>query len=280
MDPSAFPAFSVAPIGVVRSPFKEKRDAPRQAIVAAEATGTLELFAGRGYEHALRDLAGWDRVWVLFWFHEAKHFAPTVLPPRSTVKRGLFATRSPHRPNPIGLSAVKLLGVDGLSVRVAELDILDGTPLLDVKPYVPYADAFPEAGTGWLDEEASTAPQAPRPDDPRAPWNVQFAPNAEARLAFLEARGLAPRKAVVEALALGPAPHPYRRIRERNGVPELASKDWRFPFATDVAARTLTVLTVRSGHRPADLFAAPRPGADDASFAAHRDFVAAFADGV
>jgi tRNA-Thr(GGU) m(6)t(6)A37 methyltransferase TsaA len=279
MDPTTPQPLQLTPIGVVRSPFREKREAPRQAIVAAEATGTLELFAGHGYEHALRDLAGWDRIWVLFWFHEAKHFAPTVLPPRSDVKRGLFATRSPHRPNPIGLSAVKLLGVEGLTVRVAELDILDGTPLLDVKPYVPYADAFPEAGTGWLADEGTAATHVGlRPEDPRAPWKVQFTPNAEGRIAFLEARGLAPRSAVVDALSLGPAPHPYRRIREKNGVPELASKDWRFPFSIDASARTMTVLTVRSGHRPADLFGTP-PAEND-PLTTHRDFVATFADGM
>ena len=133
------------PIGVVHSPFREKREAPRQGTANGSAEGTIELFSSSGMEHAVCDLEGFERLFLLFHFHEAKHFRPKVQPPRSSVRRGVLATRSPHRPNPIGLTVVRLWRVEGLRLHVGDLDVIDGTPVLDIKPYVPYADAFPDA---------------------------------------------------------------------------------------------------------------------------------------
>jgi len=104
-------------------------------------------------EETLRDLAGFAYIWVIFVLHKSEGWAPTVRPPRGPrVKRGVFATRSPHRPNAIGLSAVELTGIEGRTLRLRGVDLLDGTPVLDIKPYVPYADAFPLAKAGWIDE--------------------------------------------------------------------------------------------------------------------------------
>ncbi len=139
----------VRSIGIVRSPFVEKVQAPRQACAGRDALGRIEILPR--YEHALADLSGFDRIWVLFWFDRARDAPAKVLPPRSSVKRGVFATRSPHRPNPIGMSAVRLERIEGLTLFVRDLDILDQTPVLDLKPYLPYADAFPDAKTGWLE---------------------------------------------------------------------------------------------------------------------------------
>jgi tRNA-Thr(GGU) m(6)t(6)A37 methyltransferase TsaA len=131
-------SYSFAPIGIVRSPFRERVDAPRQSTArdARGVAGTIELFAGHDFEHALSDVDRFDHLWVLFVFHrnveQGRGWKPKVLPPRSVKRRGLFATRSPHRPNPIGLSVVRLLRVDGLVLHVEDLDILDGTPVLDL----------------------------------------------------------------------------------------------------------------------------------------------------
>ena len=119
---------------------------------------------------ALRGLEGFDRIWVLFRFHRSQGWAPLVRPPRKGAGRlGVLATRSPHRPNALGLSAVELLEVDGRTLKVRGVDFLDGTPVLDIKPYVPYADAFPEARAGWIDavDEASGRNSAPGPRRPR-----------------------------------------------------------------------------------------------------------------
>jgi tRNA (adenine37-N6)-methyltransferase len=102
---------------------------------------------------ALDDLEGIERIWVIAHLHLNTGWNAKVLPPRGPrQKRGLFATRSPHRPNSIGLSAVRLVGVDGFTLHVEEIDLIDGTPILDVKPYVPYADAFPDARAGWIEQ--------------------------------------------------------------------------------------------------------------------------------
>jgi tRNA-Thr(GGU) m(6)t(6)A37 methyltransferase TsaA len=138
-------------IGVIRSPFKDQTGTPIQPAFAEGAEGTVEI--DEAYRASLSDLHGFDRVWLIYWFDRAGEYRQRVIPYRDVAPRGLFATRAPVRPNPIGLSCVRLLAVDvskGI-LKVADLDILDGTPLLDIKPYVPAFDAFPSAAAGWLD---------------------------------------------------------------------------------------------------------------------------------
>jgi tRNA-Thr(GGU) m(6)t(6)A37 methyltransferase TsaA len=242
------------PIGHVRSPFLDKADAPRQAAVARGVAGTVELLPQ--YADALSDLEGFDRIWLLFWFDRAEGWRSKVLPPRSDRKRGLFATRSPHRPNPIGLSAVRLERVEGLVLHIRDLDLIDRTPILDVKPYIAYADAFPDASTGWLEPDAAGPAAVATPADPRARWTVRFEPAAEEALAWIAARaGEGLRGRIEQALALGPAPHAYRRIKEAaDGRRTLAAKEWRAEFRVESAERrAIVVERIRSGYRPRDL---------------------------
>ncbi len=167
--------FTYHAIGLVRSPYRNRIDAPHQApVVAGTETGgpaeaSLELDPSLP-EEILRDLAGFERIWLVFAFHRSEGWAPLVQPPRGPrVKRGVLATRSPHRPNAIGLSCVELVAVEGRTLRLRGVDLLDGTPVLDVKPYVPYADAFPDARAGWIDDvDAATGRHsAPGPKRPR-----------------------------------------------------------------------------------------------------------------
>ncbi|MDR3633609.1 MAG: tRNA (N6-threonylcarbamoyladenosine(37)-N6)-methyltransferase TrmO [Isosphaeraceae bacterium] len=130
-------------IGTIHSPFRESVGTPVQPSSAQPAEGKIEVFAP--FTEGLRDLAGFERVWLLFWCHRARPARLSVVPYRDTVERGLFATRAPARPNPIGLSAVRLRSIVGNVLHVGELDILDGTPLLDIKPYIPLYDSFPAA---------------------------------------------------------------------------------------------------------------------------------------
>jgi tRNA-Thr(GGU) m(6)t(6)A37 methyltransferase TsaA len=169
MDASAF---TYRPIGFMRSPYAKRIDAPHQpTVVAGTETGapaeaTLELEAWLP-ETALRDLAGFERIWLIFAFHLSEGWAPRG--PRA--KRGVLATRSPHRPSAIGLSCVELVAIEGRTLRLRGVDLLDGTPVLDLKPYVPYADAFPGAMAGWIDavDVATGAHSAPGPRKPRRP---------------------------------------------------------------------------------------------------------------
>ena len=166
---------SFHPIGFVRSPYAKRMDAPHQpTVVAGTESGavveaTLELAADLP-DTVLRDLAGFERIWLVFLFHLSEGWAPLVQPPRGPKgKRGVLATRSPHRPNPIGLSCVELVAVEGRTLRLRGVDLLDGTPVLDIKPYVPYADAFPQARAGWIDavDAATGVHSAPGPKKPR-----------------------------------------------------------------------------------------------------------------
>jgi tRNA (adenine37-N6)-methyltransferase len=144
------------PIGVARTPYRERHGTPQQAHVTSgegRARATIELFPSVVPREALDDLEGIERLWIISHLHLNVGWNAKVMPPRGErKKRGLLATRSPHRPNGIGLSSVRLVRVEGFLLHVEEIDLLDGTPILDVKPYVPYADAFPDAKAGWIDE--------------------------------------------------------------------------------------------------------------------------------
>ncbi|MCP4807401.1 MAG: tRNA (N6-threonylcarbamoyladenosine(37)-N6)-methyltransferase TrmO [Proteobacteria bacterium] len=157
-DAVAFPEqVSLRPVAVVRSPFRQRHGTPRQPGMTGPkergvAQGRVELLDHVAPE-VLQDLEGFDRIWLLCWLHlNGPGGRPMVKPPRGGPKRGLFATRAPHRPNPLALSCVELVGVERGALLVAGLDLLDGTPVLDIKPYVPEFDAFPQARAGWLDE--------------------------------------------------------------------------------------------------------------------------------
>ncbi|HUO68293.1 MAG TPA: tRNA (N6-threonylcarbamoyladenosine(37)-N6)-methyltransferase TrmO [Gammaproteobacteria bacterium] len=256
-------ALTIEPIGYVRTEMKLKDEAPRQPRASGGAPGRIELLSGQNYEHALLDLAGWDHIWVLFWFHHNAGWRPKVLPPRSkSGRKGVFATRSPHRPNPIGLSAVRLERIDGLTLHVQDIDMLDGTPVLDLKPYVAYTDAIPEARNGWLDRDANGAA------DPIAPFDVHWDEAAAEQAAWVEARtSLALRARVTSTLALGPEPQPYRRIRRDGDGFVLAVKDWRARFSVD--GRRVHVLEIRTGYRDSQLSGTQRC---DADLSAHREF--------
>lgn len=146
--PAGRTSMQLKPIGVIRTPFGEPAGAPIQPSKARGARGTVQLM--EEYREGLRDLDGFERVWLIYWFHRAGEQRLLVTPFLDTRERGLFATRAPSRPNPIGISAVRLVRVQGCTLEVADVDILDGTPLLDIKPYVAEFDSFSVKRSGWL----------------------------------------------------------------------------------------------------------------------------------
>jgi tRNA-Thr(GGU) m(6)t(6)A37 methyltransferase TsaA len=141
---------SYQPIGVIHTPFTDPKGMPIQPPGAAGVKGTVEVF--EAFRPALKDLDGFSHVILLYHFHRARPFQPHVVPFLDSQPRGLFATRAPRRPNAIGLSVVRLRKVDEGILQVENVDMLDGTPLLDVKPYVPVFDAPDDIRTGWLEE--------------------------------------------------------------------------------------------------------------------------------
>ncbi len=159
--------FQFAPIGIIRSCFRQKFGIPRQPRLVPAARATLELLPPYAQPEAVRGLEGFSHLWLLFIFHgvPAGRWQPTVRPPRLGGNRrlGVFATRSTFRPNPIGLSAVVLERIvtteKGVTLHLAGVDMLDGTPVLDIKPYLPYADCIAEATGGFATAAPAQLPE-------------------------------------------------------------------------------------------------------------------------
>lgn len=135
-------------IGVIRSGFADKKDAPIQGAFSPEAEGRVELF--EEFAAGLKDIEGFSHLILLYVFDRAGRAELVRKPFLDDEEHGIFAMRFPARPNPIGLSVVRLLGREGDALRVGWLDVLDKTPLLDIKPYVPRFDAVPDAREGWF----------------------------------------------------------------------------------------------------------------------------------
>ena len=153
MEPTAV-TFTFTPIGVVRTPFTETGQIPKGCGARHDQDGVIELRAD--LEPGLRDLEGFSHVYVLWVFHQSKDYELEARPPSDDRSHGVFATRSPRRPNPIGLSVVELLGREGSRLRVRGVDMLDGTPILDLKPYLSSVPAE-KLRRGWLAEAEARA---------------------------------------------------------------------------------------------------------------------------
>jgi tRNA-Thr(GGU) m(6)t(6)A37 methyltransferase TsaA len=138
------------PIGIIHTPFKELQNMPIQPSGAAGIRGTVELFSE--FAEGLKDLDGFSHLILLYHFHESRGYKLIVTPFLDSNPRGLFATRAPKRPNPIGLSTVRLIRIRECSLDIENVDILDGTPLLDIKPYVPEFDHQENCQIGWLEQ--------------------------------------------------------------------------------------------------------------------------------
>jgi tRNA-Thr(GGU) m(6)t(6)A37 methyltransferase TsaA len=141
------------PIGVIHSPYLDIAGMPIQPAGAAGVTGSVELYPE--YIDGLQDLGGFSHVVLLYHFHQATGFSLVVTPFLDDKRHGVFATRAPRRPNPIGLSVVRLVKIEGNLLAIENVDILDDTPLLDIKPYVPQFDQFPVDKIGWLGDVQS-----------------------------------------------------------------------------------------------------------------------------
>lgn len=199
--------FEFEPIGYVSSCFKQKFGIPRQSGLIQEARGVLEILPPYNRPEAFRELSDYSHIWLTFVFHanQREAWKPTVRPPRlgGNQRVGVFASRSPFRPNPIGLSAVRLerleLETNRVALHLGGIDLLDGTPVLDVKPYLPYADALPNAHAGYA------------PEAPAEIYEIEFSEAAERSLSALTGEEAElKRRLIRQILALDPRPG-YRR---------------------------------------------------------------------
>ena len=148
-------SFAIAPIGLIHTPFRSATGTPIQGTASDGAQGVVELLPG--FVSGLKDLAEFERIWLIYLLDRASPMQLVVRPYMDETDRGVFATRSPARPNPIGISAVRLLSVEENRLLIADVDVLDGTPLLDIKPYVPAFDSFGRSRSGWYADKSATS---------------------------------------------------------------------------------------------------------------------------
>ncbi|WP_312687448.1 tRNA (N6-threonylcarbamoyladenosine(37)-N6)-methyltransferase TrmO [Kosakonia sp.] len=202
--------FAFEQIGVIRSPYKEKFAVPRQPGLVKHGGGELHLLPPYNQPDAVRGLEGFSHLWILFVFHQTMEggWRPTVRPPRlgGNARMGVFATRSTFRPNPVGMSLVELKGIrcqkNEVILQLGSLDLVDGTPVVDIKPYLPFAEAIPDA-------KASYAQHAPVADIP-----ISFTAEVEAQLTGLATRYPQLKAFLIEVLAQDPRPA-YRKEEEQ-----------------------------------------------------------------
>ena len=141
---------TLEPIGIIHSPYQKKEDIPIQEAFKPEGVGTIEVF--EEYAEGLTDVEGFSHLLIIYFFHKSKDFSLLAKPFLEDKLHGIFAIRSPHRPNHLGVSVVKLLERNGNMLKVGEIDVFDGTPLLDIKPYVPKFDERKNVKIGWLEK--------------------------------------------------------------------------------------------------------------------------------
>ena len=193
---------SLTPIGKVNSPYKQKFVIPRQANLADAATGIIELNQEFTDFDCLRGIDQFSHLWIIYFLHEtaSQGWAPTVQPPRLGGKKkvGVFSSRAAFRPNPIGISAVKYIEHfkkdRSIHIKISGMDLLDGTPVLDIKPYIPYADSIPNADGGYASEK------------PKQGLIVEFSDDAEKKISAFEAERENLRSLIVQVLSLDPRP--------------------------------------------------------------------------
>ena len=220
----------IEPIAFVRNDFKEKFGIPRQAGLADKVESRVEFTGRYRNPDAIRGVEGFSRLWLIWGFSEAKiaEWSPTVRPPRlgGNERVGVFATRSPYRPNSLALSSVKLLRVEGGDLIVAGADVLDGTPVYDIKPYLPYADAFPDERAGWTEGARELSLSVELPDE------------------LMERIAPGKREALLSVLRNDPRPS-YQRDSER--VYGLRFGDYNVKFT--VSGDTLTVKNIEEAQK-------------------------------
>ena len=219
------------PVAVIHTPFKEKFGIPRQPGVVKDACGVIELIAPFNRPEMLKGLEAFSHLWLIWQFHAVPdgEWKPTVRPPRlgGNKRVGVFASRSPFRPNPIGLSVVKLDAIEGGSIMVSGVDLMDATPILDIKPYVPYSDCIPDATQGF-------AKGAPTPS-----LHVTFSTTAESQLQRRD-HPEEDRQLIIGLLQIDPRPA-YKQHQDGEYGFRLHDFDLRWSVSADQQVEVLSL---------------------------------------
>lgn len=247
------------PIGFIQSKQVEPYQASRQPDEISEPA-TLKLEPGQNFEQALQDLEGCTHVWLIFGFHQNPNWKPLVKTPRSDRKIGVFATRAPYRPNPLGLSCVKLISVQGLKLEIGPNDLLDGTPVYDIKPYHPESDRVDDSQIKWFENSMHTK------------MKINISPSAEDELDFLEINQVSELRSFIQRqLEYDPTNSDKKRVEKNSSYWTLSYRTWRIDFL--VADDSIGILAIRSGYTTEELNSSADQYQDKP---VHRKFVSHF----
>jgi len=212
-----------------------KQEQPRQGIFS-NTGGYIELIKGENYEQGLKDLESFNYIWVIFVFHHNSSWKPVTNPPYSDGKgkKGVFATRSPYRPNPIGISCVKIEKITGNRIYIIDSDILNNTPVLDIKPYISDYDSFPDASRGWLDNV--------KMDN----YSLEYTAEADEKISFLKKYDTDLTGAIKSQLVYNPYDQTRKKFETCNEGLIFRFKSWEILFI--ISKNIITVLDVSSGY--------------------------------
>ncbi len=234
------------PIGYYHGAHLPKQGVPRQSLLDHCSDGEIHLLPGQNFETALRDLAGFQRLWILFVFDRNAHWRPTTRPPipHPTQDRiGVFASRGPYRPNPIGLSCVELLSISGRVLKISGADLLDQTPILDLKPYIPHFDSHPHSSIGWMESQE------------RVLWAVNATPLALQQMQSILSWGgpdlLTVAKVQLEYDPLNPAGKRVQWSDEISGV--LSIRTWDLQIHANPTQKVISIVNIRSRYSSSEL---------------------------
>jgi tRNA-Thr(GGU) m(6)t(6)A37 methyltransferase TsaA len=235
----------IKPIGIIQSKLEQRYETPRQGILAGKDISTIILYPKNNFEQAVRDLEGFERIWIIYLFHLNKNWKPLIIPPRNAEKKvSVFATRAPYRPNPIGLSCVKLEKVEGRKIFFSESDILNGTPVIDIKPYLPYSDSFPNSSIGWVKT------------DLKCIYKIKFTKKAQEKIQnVLKDENINLKNYALVQLEFNPIDTSRKRItvnrqltksKVKNELFSLAYRDWRIIYTVYNDQKVVTVRDIVS----------------------------------
>jgi tRNA (adenine37-N6)-methyltransferase len=230
--------YQFEPIGVCRSQVHSKAGLPLQGILNSQIQ-VLKIFPQYQPQLSLRCLEGFSRIWIIYIFDRNDNWKPLTLPPRAQSRKGVFATRSPYRPNPIGICPAEVVEVHPWGLTIKQSDLLDNTPVLDIKPYIPQYDCFPEESTGWLSELPAVIP-------------VVFEPLALQQVNWLLAKGCALAQVVENQLCFHPTDSKRKRIYATPSNHWIfAYRTWRFEYIYQ--NNIVSILALFSGYSPLEL---------------------------
>lgn len=231
--------FVVKPIGTFHSDFKYKQDMPRQGVLNQTSKGTVRLNLENAPQ-CLEGLEGFSHIWLIYIFHQNTHWKPMVSPPRiHPNKVGVLASRAPYRPNQIGMSLVKLDKVNNDSIEVSEFDLLDQTPIIDIKPYVHYSDSKPNSTQGWLVNEET--------------YKIKFTPEAKQQAQWIvDNAGLDFYQIAYTQLSTQPFNDQIKRVVKLEDHYILKYRTWRIKFK-EPEVGTIEIIDFNSGYKVDEL---------------------------